>query len=262
MPSKLRNENDKEESYGKIRTSNLEAIISGKDEQLHITSLTDIPRKNVNISSNYEPLIQKTNANIIHPAEAAHSKYVRKLPRREIEVATNVSQSGDSDGITYIPTKETNQTRDGIQHEFWNASRIFQSPAVTQSVAEKNKENADNKETGNKLARENEPLHVPLKNTTVENVISISLTDAKSSAQREIEFFQKQISDAEARVRSADLGVKNQTAESRDVQAENWEPGENDLMEAANFGLQAMYDLYHVQEPKLYSMGKHCKKMN
>ena len=31
---------------------------------------------------------------------------------------------------------------------------------------------------------------------------------------------------------------------------------EEDLIEAANFGMQAMNDLYYIKEPKLYSMGK------
>lgn len=34
------------------------------------------------------------------------------------------------------------------------------------------------------------------------------------------------------------------------------EPDEEDLLEAANFGLDAMKDLYTVKEPKLYSMGE------
>lgn len=34
------------------------------------------------------------------------------------------------------------------------------------------------------------------------------------------------------------------------------EPDEKDLLEAANFGLDAMRDLYNVKEPMLYSMGE------
>ncbi|XP_070163431.1 uncharacterized protein [Polyergus mexicanus] len=53
---------------------------------------------------------------------------------------------------------------------------------------------------------------------------------------------------------NADAKVENQTLESRTEQ-ENWESAEDDLMEAANFGLQAMRQLYYIQEPKLYSLG-------
>ncbi|XP_033215658.1 uncharacterized protein LOC117172036 [Belonocnema kinseyi] len=36
---------------------------------------------------------------------------------------------------------------------------------------------------------------------------------------------------------------------------ESIEPREEDLLEAANFGMQAMNDLYYIKEPKLYSLG-------
>lgn len=44
---------------------------------------------------------------------------------------------------------------------------------------------------------------------------------------------------------SYDAGYKGKT-----------EPDEDDLLEAANFGLDAMKDLYTVKEPMLYSMGE------
>ncbi|XP_068983700.1 uncharacterized protein [Bombus flavifrons] len=40
------------------------------------------------------------------------------------------------------------------------------------------------------------------------------------------------------------------------------EPDEEDLLEAANFGLDAMNDLYTVKEPKLYSMGLYLDSDN
>ncbi|XP_071870045.1 uncharacterized protein [Bombus fervidus] len=40
------------------------------------------------------------------------------------------------------------------------------------------------------------------------------------------------------------------------------EPDEDDLLEAANFGLDAMKDLYTVKEPKLYSMGLYLDSDN
>ncbi|KAI4487501.1 hypothetical protein M0804_005650 [Polistes exclamans] len=49
--------------------------------------------------------------------------------------------------------------------------------------------------------------------------------------------------------------------ESRDNQ-ENWGPREEDIIEAVDFGLQAMHDLYNVKEPKLYSMGLYLKADN
>lgn len=36
----------------------------------------------------------------------------------------------------------------------------------------------------------------------------------------------------------------------------DFQPREEDLIEAADFGVQAMNDLYAIKEPKLYSMGK------
>ncbi|XP_011503270.1 PREDICTED: uncharacterized protein LOC105366506 [Ceratosolen solmsi marchali] len=42
---------------------------------------------------------------------------------------------------------------------------------------------------------------------------------------------------------------------NRSSQGTRIEPKEKDFVEAANFGLKAMNDLYHVKEPKLYSMG-------
>lgn len=36
---------------------------------------------------------------------------------------------------------------------------------------------------------------------------------------------------------------------------ETKEPNEEDLVEAADYGIEAMNDLYDVKEPKLYSMG-------
>ncbi|KAL6441885.1 hypothetical protein ACFW04_002349 [Cataglyphis niger] len=60
---------------------------------------------------------------------------------------------------------------------------------------------------------------------------------------------------------NADSKVENQTLESRTEQ-ENWESAEDDLMEAANFGLQAMHKLYYIQEPKLYSLGLYLERDN
>ncbi|XP_047356143.1 uncharacterized protein LOC124951581 isoform X4 [Vespa velutina] len=48
--------------------------------------------------------------------------------------------------------------------------------------------------------------------------------------------------------------TKTFVLESRDNQR-NWGPHEEDILEAVDFGLQAMHDLYNVKEPKLYSMG-------
>lgn len=49
--------------------------------------------------------------------------------------------------------------------------------------------------------------------------------------------------------------TKTFVLESRDNQG-NWGPHEEDILEAVDFGLRAMHDLYNVKEPKLYSMGK------
>lgn len=49
--------------------------------------------------------------------------------------------------------------------------------------------------------------------------------------------------------------TKTFVLESRNNQG-NWEPHEEDILEAVDFGLRAMHDLYNVKEPKLYSIGK------
>ncbi|XP_011686362.1 PREDICTED: uncharacterized protein LOC105449063 isoform X2 [Wasmannia auropunctata] len=67
--------------------------------------------------------------------------------------------------------------------------------------------------------------------------------------------------DAFSKTQSAESKAGNQTLESRADQ-ENWESEEDGLLEAANFGLQAMHDLYYVQEPKLYSMGLYLESNN
>ncbi|XP_046823371.1 uncharacterized protein LOC124426120 [Vespa crabro] len=55
--------------------------------------------------------------------------------------------------------------------------------------------------------------------------------------------------------------IKTFVLESRDNQR-NWGPHEEDILEAVDFGLQAMHDLYNVKEPKLYSMGLYLRADN
>lgn len=293
MSSKSRETNDKVEFYAKSQTSNHEVRISGKHEQSFFTS-TDALGKRVNISSHYNPLtpeIQESNANTSYPVEAARLKYIQKLLKKGIEeVAADVLQPRDSDGITYIPAKETNQTGDGIRHEFLNASCISESSAVTEPAA-REKKDGETKKTEDKL--EEESSGGSLNNTSVKINISKSLNNAKSNTLQQVKFLQEQndgvqankdfniddisvsethsaktsdvistrLTNAVPETQSAESRIDNQTLESSTDQ-ENWESEEEGLLEAANFGLQAMHDLYYVQEPKLYSMGKRLKKIH
>lgn len=281
------------ESYTKSQTSNHEVRISGKHEQSFFTS-TDALGRRVNISSNYNPLtpkIQESNANTSYPVEAARLKYIQKLLRKEIEeVAADVLQPGDSDGITYIPAKETNQTGDGIRHEFLNVSRISESSTVTEPTA-REKEDEEIKKTEDKV--EEGSLAESQNNTDVKTNISKSLSNAKSNTSQQVKFLQKRNNDAQtnnysnigdisvtndaytakqsddilirvinetiAEIQNAESKASNQTPSGTDQ--ENWKSEEDGLMEAANFGLQAMHDLYYIQEPKLYSMGKCFEKI-
>lgn len=293
MSSKPREANDKAESYTKSQTSNHEVRISGKHEQSFFTS-TDALGRRVNISSDYNPLtpkIQESNANTSYPVEAARLKYIQKLLRKEIEeVAADVLQPGDSDRITYILGKETNQTGDGIRHEFLNVSRISESSAVTEPTA-REKEDEEIKKTEDIL--EEGSLAESLNNMSVKTNISKSLSNAKSNTSQQVKFLQERNSGAQTNnysnigdisvtkayfaKKSDDIPIRvinetiveTQSAESKagnqtpsGTDQGNWESEEDGLMEAANFGLQAMHDLYYIQEPKLYSMGKHLKKIH
>lgn len=302
LSSKPGAENDREESYhAKTQTSNLEVTISGKDEQ-SLSASTDATREGVNISSDYNPLtrgIQGIKANNTrYPLEATRPKYVHKSPMGQTELATDVLQPGDSDGITYVAAKGSNQARDGIRHEFLNAPRISESFVVTnpvKGIKEDEVGNGKNKETGNKLARQEESSSsVARRNAAgAEGNVTKSPTNLESNAPREAEasragndgvaagedsitggvswtegsFADETPGENPSRLIGATqnvatlksagrLGIGNYV-ESRTGQEEEWQPGEDDLAEAANFGLRAMHDLYHVQEPKLYSMGKH-----
>lgn len=256
-------------------------------EQLLFTS-TDTLENRVNISSSCNlttPDNQKNDANTLYPIEATRSKYIQKLLKEKIEkeIATDVLQPTDSAGITYIRAKETNQTGNEIRHEFLNASRIPASFTVARP-AKREKRNEDNKRIENiKFDKEKESLAEPLNNLDAKN------NNAESSTPQQVKFFEEQnnndrktnknfnksdeifsvtkehfvknsdeslIRMSNVMAQNADPKVENQTLESRTEQ-ENWEDAEDDLMEAASFGLQAMHKLYYVQEPKLYSLGKY-----
>lgn len=202
-------------------------------------------------------------------------------------MAADVLQPRDSGGITYIPAKETNQTGDGIRHEFLNASRISESSAVTEPAVRKKDE--ETKKLENKL--EKKSLARSLNNAGVKANISELLSNTKSNTPQ-VQFLQEpndgiqtnadsnigdisetkahsakksnisiQKTNVIAETQSADSKLDNQTLDDRTDQ-ENWKSEADGLIEAANFGLQAMHDLYYIQEPKLYSMGKRSKKIN
>jgi len=288
LSSKLREANDKAESYTIGQTSNHEVRISSKHEQQSFFTSTVALGRRVNISSDYNPLtpkIQESNANTSYPVEAARLKYVQKLLRKEIEeVAADVLQPRDSDGITYIPAKETNQTGDGIRHEFLNVSRIFESSSVTETAA-REKEDEKTKKMEDKFVEGS--LTGSLNNVDAKANISKLLNNTKSNTPQQVKFLQKRkdgvqinndsniddvsVTEAHSAKKSNDTSnrVTNAIAETQNIESkaddqilsdltdqENWKSEEDGLIEAANFGLQAMHDLYYIQEPKLYSMGK------
>lgn len=293
MSSKPREANDKAESYTKGQTSNHEVRTSSKHEQQSFFTTTVALGRRVNISSDYNPLtpeIQESNANTSYPVEVARLKYVQKLLRKEIEdVAADVLQPRDSDGITYIPAKETNQTGDGIRHEFLNVSRISESSSVTETAA-REKEDEKIKKMEDKPGEGS--LAGSLNNADVKTNISKLLSNTKSNTPQQVKFLQKRkdgvqinndsnigdisVTEAHTAKKSNDTSnrvtsaiAKGQNVESKagnqtlsGIDQENWKSEEDGLIEAANFGLQAMHDLYYIQEPKLYSMGKRLKKIH
>ncbi|XP_018358121.1 PREDICTED: uncharacterized protein LOC108757920, partial [Trachymyrmex cornetzi] len=287
--SKSREANDKTENYAKSQTSNHEIRISGKHEQSFFTS-KDALGKRVNISLDYEhPLmseIQENNANTPYSGETAHLKYVPELLRRETqEVATDVLQPKNSYKIMYIPAKETNQTGDGSRHKFLNASHISEISKVTEMTTSEI-EDEEIRKMGNRFKEEF--LTGLLNNVGVE--ISNSLNNAKNNNSRQVKFFQKRNDGVQTNEYSNVSGIlvmkihskklnnisirlintetqnveskaDNQTLDSH-TDEKKWESEENGLLEAAKFGLQAMHDLYYVQEPKLYSMGLYLESDN
>lgn len=263
--------------------------ISGKDEQ-SLSASTDTARKGVNISSDYNPLNQgiprETKANITgYPVEATRPEYVHKSPAREEEAATLILQHpADSEGITYVAAKGSNQTVDRNRHEFLNASRISESAVVTNSAdggREERVRDAKNDETGNNFTRQ-EPLPRrvslgnaggrgnPAKSPSLPREAEVSRNDSPAVGEHPPTWgsYVEEPDESPSRLivsenvttgKSADLGIADHSElQSRTEQEEEpREASEDDLVEAANFGLQAMHELYHVQEPKLYSMGKH-----
>ncbi|KAG5346597.1 PERC peroxidase, partial [Acromyrmex charruanus] len=286
--SKSREANDKTENYAKSQMSNHEIRISGEHEQSFFTSMNALGKR-VNISLDYKhPLIseiQENNANAPYPGETAHLKYVPKLLRRETqEVAADVLQPRNSYKIMYIPTKETNQTGDGIRHKFLNASHISEISEVTEITTSE----IEDKKIRKMEDRLKEKFLIgSLNNTGIK--ISESLNNSKHNNSQQVKFFQKRNDDVQTNKYSNISGIlmmkihskksdntsirlinmetqnveakaDNQTLDSHTEQ--KWESEEDALLEAAKYGLQAMHDLYYVQEPKLYSMGLYLESNN
>ncbi|XP_020294336.1 uncharacterized protein LOC109859976 isoform X2 [Pseudomyrmex gracilis] len=293
LSSKSEEQHDKNEFHAKSQASNFEVRNSDKEKQLFSTS-TDVSRERVNISSDYNPLtsdIEKSNANTSYPVDATRLKYKQKLLEKEIQkAAMDLLQPGDFNGITYILAKETSQTRDEIQHKFLKTPRISENSVAGRLVRRK-KEYQENQKTENVPVRTEEDS---LNNSSVKSAISKLLTNVKNSTSKKMKSFQEpnngaetnkdsntgnifpstkehfaeksngslfRTTDAITKTQSADPKVGNQTPESRADQ-ENWEHKEDYLMEAANYGLQAMHNLYYIQEPKLYSMGLYLESDN
>ncbi|XP_072760905.1 uncharacterized protein [Anoplolepis gracilipes] len=241
LSTKSGEENEyKAKYYAKNQTSNYKVRLSDKDEQLLFTSIDNLEEKGLR----------------------------------------------NSDEIAYIRAKEMNRTENRIQREFLNSPRI----SASFTIAKPTKREKENEENGNKrmenikFDREEESLTRPFNNADVKNNIPKSLNNAKNNTPQRVKLFEKQIDDDEkintnfnkndeissvmkehsvknsdesligTMAQNADSKIENQTLESRTKQ-ENLEPAEDDLMEAANFGLQAMHKFYYIEEPKLYSMG-------
>jgi len=236
-----------------------------------------MPTPDMNISLGYNSLmIQESNPNITHlidTQQAMRLEYRQELLKKEIgEVATSALQSKNSDRFAYVAIKETNQTEDGIRRDLWGTLRISKSFSADQA-----NKNGSNKEV-EEPSREEEPIISFLNNTSVKGNTSILLNVARNNTLQKVKSFQQRNNDTivfsmmneylgdEISSRTSNVIVEAhaeeiQTSENRADQ-KNWGSQEDDLMKAASFGLQAMHDLYYIQEPKLYSMGKYCDNRN
>jgi len=245
--------------------------------------------KQINISLDYKhPLIseiQENNTSDPYSGETAHLKYIPKLLRRKTQEVADVLQPRNSYKFMYILMKETNQTGDGIRHKFLNASRISEISKVIEITTS---EIEDKKVRKMKDRLKQEFLTGSLNNTSVK--ISESLNNSKNNNSQQVKFFQKRNDDVQTNKYSNVSGIlmmkihskksdnisirlintetqnvksktDNQTLDSH-TDEQKWESEEDALLEAAKFGLQAMHDLYYIQEPKLYSMGKRLKKIH
>ncbi|XP_018053795.1 PREDICTED: uncharacterized protein LOC108690807 [Atta colombica] len=243
--------------------------------------------KQINISLDYKhPLIseiQENNASVPYSGETAHLKYIPKLLRRKTQEVADVLQPRNSYKFMYILMKETNQTGDEIRHKFLNASRISEISKVTKITTS---EIEDKKIRKMRDRLKQEFLTRSLNNTSVK--ISESLNNSKNNNSQQVKFFQKRNDDIQTNKYSNVSGIlmmkihskksdnisirlintqnvesktDNQTLDSH-TDEQKWESEEDALLEAAKFGLQAMHDLYYVQEPKLYSMGLYLESDN
>lgn len=280
-------------SHVKTQISNLEVTISDKDEQ---SFLTDILKERTDASSKYNSLtedIQKIDTHTAHPTVEERLKYIRKLFKKGRKIITDKLQSADSDKPTYVSPEETNQSRDRIRHESFNTSRISESLVVTRSAEgiRKDETNQQDREAEGKLVQEEKSANISSRNTserynisklliTAENVTSQSVKliqerDRNAQTDKNLDvdgvssttekYLAKQLDKNPIQVNTlagtqsvtVDLKIGNYTVESRNGYEENWKSEDSDVVEAANFGLRAMHDLYYIQEPKLYSMGKY-----
>jgi len=208
--------------------------------------------------------IQESNTNITQ--QATRSKHTQALLKKEIG-KTNALQSRNSDRIAYVAVKQTNQIEDGIQRDFWNTLHISKSFSADRA---------------NKNGNRKEPIISSL-NASAEGNTWTLLSTARNNTLQKVKSFRQQNDDivlsalGECLGRNGD-GISSRTSnviakayiDAEEIQAlenrtdqGNWQSHEeDDLMKAASFGLKAMHDLYHIKEPKLYSMGKHRENRN
>ncbi|KAG7210468.1 hypothetical protein KM043_011992 [Ampulex compressa] len=155
-------------------------------------------------------------------------QYVRRILEEEVEEANAGGYSA----------KEGNEAREeGVDVEALRAADEGVDGAVE---ARKRHEDPG---IASKNSRDEESRNLAGKETFSKKGSEILRGEWKSMERRE---------DGKAK---KELGINdNRSADGR-TDEKLWETEEEDLLEAANFGLKAMHELYSVKEPKLYSMG-------
>lgn len=246
-------------------------------------------------------IVRKTDTNTSYSMEAPEKilGHVQKSLKKEM--TPDVLQSRDYNEIIYISVKETNQTRNKVRHKFLNTSSIFKNSIVPKEMRkqEKNAMNEESKKTDNKFVLKEKFVARSLNNINIKNSLTELLSNMETNMPQNTKYlrvqsgstqtnnntsvndtfpmaekyFEKELNKSLPQITNIIIEIQNVTMKSVDLKIVkralkgrsnqgNWDPEEDDFIEAANFGLQAMHDLYYIQEPKLYSMGKHYNRMD
>ncbi|XP_015595581.1 uncharacterized protein LOC107267903 isoform X1 [Cephus cinctus] len=92
----------------------------------------------------------------------------------------------------------------------------------------------------------------PLKGTTVNYQQTTFKPILAEELRRKLEHPEEEVQYLPMESRSPGTQIENKNQQSK---GEDFEPSEEDVMAAVNFGIRAMKNLYQVKEPALYSMG-------